>query len=125
MQADLGAHPSTGDLRFWATQGVLLLNAVLTTPAGAARGHRKLGWEALTGEVLRHLDDAPHAFVLWGNDAQAEARHLSHPDHLILRSPHPSPLSAHRGFFGSRPFSTVNRWLKERGEAQINWVSAA
>jgi uracil-DNA glycosylase len=123
MRADLHAAPPSPDLHFWAEQGVLLLNAVLTTPAGTPGGHRGIGWERLTGEVLDRLDDRPRAFLLWGKDAAGAARHLTRPDHLILKAPHPSPLSAHRGFFGSRPFSTVNRWLKDRGESEINWTT--
>ncbi|MEM6309249.1 MAG: uracil-DNA glycosylase [Pseudomonadota bacterium] len=121
---DMGAAPATADLTFWADQGVLLLNSVLTTPAGVARGHRGLGWEALIDAVLARLDDRPRAFLLWGKDAQASAEALTHPDHLILRAPHPSPLSAYRGFFGARPFSTVNSWLKTRGNPTINWTTA-
>lgn len=123
LHADLQANPPTPDLRFWAAQGVLLLNAVLTTPAGHARGHRGLGWERLTAEVMARLDDRPRAFLLWGKDAGTAGRQINRSDHLILTSPHPSPLSAHRGFFGSRPFSTVNGWLKDKGEREINWTT--
>ena len=122
MQEDLGAFPPDGDLRFWARQGVLLLNTALTVPAGDAGGHAKLGWSALTQDILRDLSHSPRAFVLWGRPAQGFERHISGPDHLILRSAHPSPLSARRGFFGSRPFSTVNDWLKAKGQTPINWT---
>lgn len=122
MQADLGAVPPNGDLRFWAAQGVLLLNDVLTVPAGAARGHRRLGWQRLVPQVLRRLSARPRAFVLWGNDARAHAGDLVGPGHLVVQSAHPSPLSARRGFFGSRPFSTVNAWLKDQGQPPINWT---
>lgn len=121
MREDLGAAPGDGDLRFWARQGVLLLNTVLTVPAGQANGHRKLGWQRLTGQVLARLDDAPRAFVLWGRPAQKLGAGLA-AHHLKVESPHPSPLSAHAGFFGSRPFSRVNRWLEARGEAPIDWA---
>lgn len=122
LQNDIGAMPPNGDLRFWAEQGVLLLNDVLTVPAGDARGHRRLGWQTLVPQVLELLADRPRAFVLWGNDARAHAPRLAGHGHLILESAHPSPLSARRGFFGSRPFSTVNAWLKERGQQPINWT---
>ncbi len=123
LQDDLDASPSDGDLRFWARQGVLLLNTALTVPAGNAGGHAKLGWSTLTRQVLAELDKSPRAFILWGKHAQGFADTLTSAEHLILRSPHPSPLSARRGFFGSRPFSKVNDWLKARGETQINWTT--
>ena len=122
MQSDLGSAPPNGDLGFWADQGVLLLNDVLTVPAGDARGHRKLGWQKLVPQVLTELADAPRAFVLWGNDARAHAPLLEGHGHLVLQSAHPSPLSARRGFFGSRPFSTINAWLREQGHTPINWT---
>ena len=122
MQDDLGARPRTGDLRRWADQGVLLLNTALTVPAGVAGGHGRLGWDQLTAEVLRSLSDRPRAFVLWGRPAQAQSRHITGGDHLILQSAHPSPLSARRGFFGSRPFSRVNEWLRTRGDTPIDWT---
>jgi uracil-DNA glycosylase len=122
MQSDLGAMPPDGDLRFWARQGVLLLNDALTVPAGEARGHRRLGWQALVPQVLDRLTDRPRAFVLWGNDARSHATRLSGHNHLVLQSAHPSPLSARRGFFGSRPFSKVNAWLREQGQQPINWT---
>lgn len=123
LQDDLGAKPDTGDLRFWARQGVLLLNTALTVPAGDAGGHAKLGWTSLTRDVLRALSDQPRAFWLWGRHAQGFAVDISGADHLILASAHPSPLSARRGFFGSRPFSRTNDWLKARGNAPINWTT--
>ena len=124
MEADVGAAPATGDLRGWARQGVLLLNATLTVPAGEAGGHAKIGWADVTGAVLDRLDDRPRALLLWGRHAQAlAARHLRHPDHLRVETVHPSPLSARRGFFGSRPFGRVNDWLRARGEAPIDWAA--
>ncbi|SMX48418.1 uracil-DNA glycosylase [Maliponia aquimaris] len=123
MQDDLGARPPDGDLRFWATQGVLLLNTALTVEAGRAGVHANLGWSRLTEQVLAALSDRPRAFVLWGNHAQGFAPHISGPGHLILNSAHPSPLSARRGFFGSRPFSRVNDWLKDKGQTPINWTT--
>ncbi|MBT9384475.1 uracil-DNA glycosylase [Pseudooceanicola sp. CBS1P-1] len=126
MQEDLGAAPPNADLRFWAEQGVLLLNTALSVPAGEAGAHAKLGWSVLTAQVLERLSDRPRAFLLWGRPAQGFAKHLHAPssgrDHLILASAHPSPLSARRGFFGSRPFSKVNEWLKAGGDMPINWT---
>ena len=122
MKSDLGACPPDGDLRFWADQGVLLLNTALTVPAGDAGGHARLGWSRLTEEVVAELSDRPRAFLLWGNHAQKFERFISGADHLILKSPHPSPLSARRGFFGSRPFSQINDWLIAKGERPIDWT---
>lgn len=121
LKDDVGATPGNGDLRGWADQGVLLLNTSLSVAAGAAGSHASLGWQALTRQVLERLDPHPRAFILWGRHAQLQASDLS-GHHLFIRSPHPSPLSAHRGFFGSRPFSTVNRWLMDRGDVPIDWA---
>ncbi|EPX78126.1 uracil-DNA glycosylase [Salipiger mucosus] len=123
LEAEFGAAPATGDLRHWAAQGVLLLNTALTVPAGTAGGHARMGWSTLTEQVLEELSKKPRAFVLWGKHAQGFERHIHGTDHLLLRSAHPSPLSARRGFFGSRPFSRVNEWLIARGETPIDWVS--
>ena len=126
MQADLGDAPENGDLRFWAAQGVLLLNSALTVPAGDAAGHAKLGWSRLVEEVIAEVSNRPTAFILWGKQAQTLARHISSPknggDHLLIESAHPSPLSARRGFFGSRPFSRINSWLATQGQPAINWT---
>lgn len=129
MYSDLGVSPDTplpisGDLSYLAGQGVLLLNSVLTVPRGEAAGHRGRGWEAFTDEVLRALDgrDQPIAFILWGKDARAKAKYLTNPNHLVIESDHPSPLSAWRGFFGSRPFSRVNEYLTAHGCEGIEWV---
>ncbi|PRX35151.1 Uracil-DNA glycosylase [Meinhardsimonia xiamenensis] len=120
---DIGAVPGTGDLSGWARQGVLLINTALTVPAGEAGGHARLGWARLVADVLGALDRAPRAFLLWGRQAQqVAAARLANPDHLRIETAHPSPLSARRGFFGSRPFSRVNDWLVSRGEAPINWA---
>ncbi|WP_299353258.1 uracil-DNA glycosylase [uncultured Shimia sp.] len=128
MVEDLGGAPMTGDLRFWADQGVLLLNTVLTVPAGDANGHAKLGWQPLAQQVLAAVSARPTAFVLWGKQAQALACHISDPknggEHLLIESAHPSPLSARRGFFGSRPFSRINDWLATQGRPPINWTQA-
>ncbi|ARO14216.1 uracil-DNA glycosylase [Ketogulonicigenium robustum] len=123
MQADIGHAPVDGDLTHLARQGVLLLNTALTVPAGEAGAHARLGWDRLTADVLARASQRPTAFVLWGNHAQGFAPHIAAGDHLILRSAHPSPLSARRGFFGSRPFSAVNDWLRARGEQAITWES--
>ncbi|WP_375173275.1 uracil-DNA glycosylase [Pseudooceanicola sp.] len=122
MQEDIGATPATGDLRGWARQGVLLLNTALSVPAGQAGAHSKLGWSRLTRQVLARLSDRPRAFVLWGGHAQGFRDAIEGTGHLILTSAHPSPLSARRGFFGSRPFSSVNKWLKSQGETEIDWT---
>lgn len=124
MRDDLGACPQTADLRHLAPQGVLLLNAVPTVAPGRAGAHRGKGWEELTRQVLRRLDDRPRALLLWGRDARAAGAAMRHPGHLRLETAHPSPLSARRGFFGSRPFSKVNAWLKDRGEPGIDWAGA-
>ena len=123
LESDLGTPRSRTDLSDWADQGVLLLNTALSVPQGKAGGHGKIGWDALTRQVIERLGDRPRAFLLWGKPAQAFAPEGA--GHLLHRSAHPSPLSAHRGFFGSRPFSTVNHWLRERGEAEIDWAGKA
>ncbi|MBO9472340.1 uracil-DNA glycosylase [Shimia sp. R10_1] len=128
MIADIGAAPLTGDLRHWTSQGVLLLNTVLTVPAGEANGHKSLGFQALAHQVLSEVSVRPCAFVLWGKQAQALATHIQAPkdgsQHLMIETAHPSPLSARRGFFGTRPFSTINNWLTQRGEPLIDWTHA-
>ena len=119
---DTGQAPLTGDLRHWAAQGVLLLNTALSVPAGEANGHKHLGWSKLAHQVLERTSRRPTAYILWGNAAQKLESFINPGDHLILKSAHPSPLSARRGFFGSRPFSAVNRWLASRGETTIDWT---
>ena len=123
LQDDIGAAPATGDLTDWADQGVLLLNTALSTREGDAGSHARLGWSRLTEQVLTRLSDRPRAFLLWGNHAQGFLPHITGDNHLILTSAHPSPLSARRGFFGSRPFSQINAWLAARNAAQIRWES--
>lgn len=122
LRADVGGAPPSGDLRGWAAQGVLLMNTVLTVPVGDAGGHARIGWQALTAQVLARLGDRPRAFVLWGRPAQALKAHVPGDGHLFIETAHPSPLSARRGFFGSRPFSRVNDWLAARGEAPVDWA---
>ncbi len=120
IHADTGQTRTHTDLTDWAAQGVLLLNTALSVPSGQAGGHRRLGWERLVTQVLARLDPSPRAFLLWGGPAQAYAAHLS-AHHLILQSAHPSPLSAYRGFHGSRPFSQTNAWLLAHGHSPIRW----
>ena len=121
LEADLGVARTNSDLSDWADQGVLLLNTALSVPPGQPKAHARIGWTALVTQVLARLDDAPRALLFWGGPAQAFARHLRREDHLVISSAHPSPLSAHRGFFGSRPFSRVNDWLAATGRAPIVW----
>lgn len=120
IESDLGVARTKTALDDWADQGVLLLNTALTVPPGKPKAHAQLGWDRLVRQVLDRLNDRPRTFLLWGGPAQAYAPQLA-PHHLILTAPHPSPLSAHRGFFGARPFSRVNRWLMEQGGEPIRW----
>ena len=122
LAADTGHAAGDGDLTPWAAHGVLLLNTALSVPLGQPHGHRHLPWHRLTRQILSALaSDGPKAFLLWGRPAQHAAAHLPRADHLFLQSPHPSPLSAHCGFFGSRPFSRTNQWLTARGQPPIDW----
>lgn len=122
MEMDVGLMPpSNGCLDAWAKQGVLLLNTVLTVRAHQANSHRNRGWETFTDSVIDCIDAGPaRVFVLWGKPAQKKAARIS-GHHLVIESAHPSPLSAHRGFFGSRPFSRVNAFLSEQKDAGIDW----
>ncbi|MDO4522309.1 MAG: uracil-DNA glycosylase [Eubacteriales bacterium] len=124
LQDDCGCRiPNHGYLTKWAEQGVLLLNTVLTVRAHQANSHRGIGWEEFTDAAIRILNeqDRPMVFILWGRPAQLKKSMLTNPKHLILEAPHPSPLSAYRGFFGSRPFSRTNRFLEEHGVSPIDW----
>lgn len=124
LKDDLGCYiPDNGYLVKWAKQGVLLLNTVLTVRAHQANSHRGIGWEEFTNAVIEILDreDRPIVFLLWGRPAQNKMSMLHNPNHLILTAPHPSPLSAYRGFFGCRHFSQTNRFLEEHGLAPIDW----
>jgi uracil-DNA glycosylase len=125
LQSDMAGWiaPRSGDLTTWARQGVLLLNAGLTVEAGRAGAHRGFGWEQLADEVIRHVSDhSPGAaFLLWGADAQKKRSLIDAAKHVIIATAHPSPLSARRGFFGSRPFSRVNDWLADHGRPPIDW----
>lgn len=125
LQDDLGLDNShTGCLQAWAEQGVLLLNTVLTVEAGKAGGHQKRGWETFTDTVIQAVSaqTQPVVFILWGSHAQKKAALIDTTCHCILASAHPSPLSAHRGFFGSRPFSRANAFLQAHGRAPIHWL---
>lgn len=118
-----GVIPSSGDLTHWAQQGVLLLNTVLTVEAGKAASHRGRGWEVFTDAILERLnrEKSGLVFVLWGADAQAKAGLIDSQKHLILAAPHPSPLSAYRGFFGCGHFVKINKWLNDLGAPEIKW----
>ncbi len=124
LRDDLGCFiPNNGCLKPWAEQGVLLLNTVLTVRAHAANSHRGHGWEIFTDKIISLLNEheRPLAFILWGNPARRKKNMITNPRHLIIESAHPSPLSASGGFFGSRPFSRVNKFLESIGETPINW----
>lgn len=124
IQSDLGvAPPDHGCLQPWAEQGVLLLNSVLTVEQGRAGAHQGRGWEHFTDRVIRHINDEREGvvFLLWGSYAQKKGSFIDRQRHLVLQSPHPSPLSAHRGFLGCGHFSKTNDYLRERGKPQIDW----
>ena len=124
LHDDLGCYiPNNGYLTKWASQGVLMLNTVLTVRAHQANSHRNMGWEEFTDAAIRILNeqDRPIVFILWGSPAQRKAQMLNNPKHLILKAPHPSPLSAYRGFFGSRPFSQTHGFLEAHGLEPIDW----
>lgn len=124
IDADIGSHANrTGSLRNWQKQGVLLLNTVLTVEAHKAGSHRGKGWETFTTEVIKYLNESrPHlVFILWGRDARNKKALIDASRHLILESPHPSPLSAHAGFFGNHHFSRCNEFLRDCGLEEIIW----
>ena len=124
LHTDCGCDvPDNGYLMKWAKQGVFLLNTVLTVRAHAANSHRGIGWEEFTDATIRVLNaqDRPIVFLLWGRPAQQKIPLLDNPKHLVLTAPHPSPLSAYRGFFGCRHFSKANAFLEENGIAPIDW----
>lgn len=124
LNADLGIQMSgTGDLTPWADQGVLLLNAMLTVEATKAGSHQKKGWEQFTDAAIKALNEQRSGlvFVLWGSYAQKKGAVIDQSKHLVLKSVHPSPLSAHRGFFGQHQFSTINDYLQSQGQTPINW----
>jgi uracil-DNA glycosylase len=124
LESDLGIKaPGHGYLESWAKQGVLLLNAVLTVEDSSANAHQGKGWEAFTDRIIELVNQysAGAVFVLWGSYAQKKGAKVDTNRHLVINSPHPSPLSAHRGFFGSRPFSQANSWLEAQGRGTIDW----
>ena len=125
IKSDLAINLSdTGDLSRWAKQGVLLLNSVLTVEASRAGSHRNKGWEKFTDTVIRNLNDKKESvvFVLWGSYAHSKENLIDKSKHLVLKSVHPSPLSAYRGFFGCKHFSKINEYLESKGKTAINWT---
>ena len=125
LYSDLGIPPrSDGDLTGWAKEGVLLLNAVLTVEKDKPASHRKLGWERLTDYIIKLVNekDTPVVFILWGNFAKEKVKFITNPIHCVITSPHPSPFSARYGFFGSKPFSRTNEFLKSKNLKEINWA---
>jgi len=123
IQANTGKRPTKTCLESWANQGVLLLNTVLTVRENMAFSHREKGWEIFTDKIISLLNEkeSPIIFLLWGAAAQSKAKMITNPNHKILKSVHPSPLSAHRGFFGCKHFSTVNEILKSYRQNEIDW----
>ncbi|MEK4176718.1 uracil-DNA glycosylase [Aeribacillus sp. FSL K6-1305] len=124
LENDLGCKPPNhGHLVKWAKQGVLLLNTVLTVRQGLANSHKGKGWEQFTDRVISCLNERerPVVFILWGRHAQAKKEMINMNKHFVIESPHPSPFSANRGFFGSRPFSKANQFLKSIGSEKIDW----
>ena len=124
LEDDLGITPALkGDLTKWAKEGVLMLNAVLTVEKDKPASHRNKGWELLTDYIIKVLNtkEEPVVFILWGNFAKEKAQLITNPNHYIVTSPHPSPFSARNGFFGSKPFSKTNNYLKSKGIKEIDW----
>ena len=124
LHDDLGCYiPNNGYLKKWADQGVLLLNTVLSVRAGEANSHRNKGWEQFTNRVIEVLNqkETPIVFILWGNNAISKTSLITNPKHFIIKSVHPSPLSASRGFFGSKPFSKANEFLISTNQKPIDW----
>lgn len=124
LSTDLGCYiPNNGYLKKWADQGVLLLNTVLTVRVGEANSHKGIGWEHFTNKVIETLNNKanPVVFILWGNNAISKASLITNPKHFIIKSVHPSPLSASRGFLGSKPFSKTNKFLTSTNQQPIDW----
>lgn len=124
LNSDLGCYiPNNGYLKKWTEQGVLLLNTVLTVRAGEANSHKNMGWEYFTDKIIGILNDRedPIIFILWGSHAQSKMTLITNPKHYTIKSVHPSPLSAHRGFLGSKPFSKANDFLRSIGKEPIDW----
>lgn len=121
---DLGITVSTnGDLEKWAKEGVLLLNSVFTVEKDKPASHKNIGWEQFSDEVIKKVNEktTPVVFILWGNFAKSKAKYITNPIHLVITSPHPSPFSAYSGFFGSRPFSKTNDFLRKNNIKEIDW----
>lgn len=126
LKTDIGMEiPNHGELTSWARQGVLLLNATLTVRQGLANSHQNIGWSIFTDNIIKILNESsnPIVFILWGGNARSKKRYITNPNHLIIESAHPSPLSAYNGFFGSRPFSRANEFLLKNKIRPINWNS--
>lgn len=125
QKQDLGIDQplDNGDLTKWTKQGVLLLNTVLTVRKASPNSHKGMGWEEITDKVIKLLNDRekPVVFILWGANARAKKKLITNPNHLIIESAHPSPLSAYNGFFGSKPFSRTNEFLIKTGQSPIDW----
>ena len=128
VESDIGNEQGrtllkTGDLERWAKQGALLLNATLTVRTGVANSHQGRGWEQFTDAAIKALSERREhlVFILWGNYARQKGAHIDRSKHLVIESPHPSPLSAHRGFFGSKPFSKTNAYLQKTAQTPIDW----
>ena len=125
LEADIGpVKHKAGDLERWARQGVLMLNATLTVRAGAPGSHQNRGWEQFTDAAIKALSDRREhiVFILWGNYAKRKGARIDRKKHCVIESAHPSPFAAHSGFFGSKPFSKANEYLKKHGEAPIDWL---
>lgn len=125
LQSDIGiTPPQHGDLSSWAKQGVMLINAMLTVRAHEAGSHQSLGWQNFTDKVIQVISEKREncVFILWGNYARNKVDLIDQTKHKVIQSPHPSPFSANRGFFGSKPFSITNAYLKENGQNEINWA---
>ena len=121
---DLGITGSTnGDLEKWAREGVLLLNSVFTVEKDKPASHKNIGWEQFSDEVIKKVNEknTPVVFILWGNFAKSKAKYITNPIHLVITSPHPSPFSAYSGFFGSKPFSRTNEFLRKNNIKEIDW----
>ncbi len=123
LESDIGIKRNNTDLTDWAKEGVLLLNSIMTVQKDKPLSHKDKGWEIFTDNIIKYLNhrEKPIVFILWGSFARSKKSLITNPNHKIIESPHPSPLSAHRGFFGSKPFSKTNKFLKSIGQKEIKW----